>query len=394
MRLDISSLPVNEAVQLLGQYIDQATDFNDPDMASSSLRLCDELAPRISGLLEVELCYFRANAWSVIRHAKHKDETLVWLWDQDEILHEIYWLRYAIRHHDFCELDSLRQGQILVNTGNILNHIGRTVEAIEYWKRALVTTPRFGMAMGNLGFGYEGYAKLLYDKGYAVIMLKAAYDLLIATAEKDVQWDNPDFKQVQQQMLERASLISKHVDFSGLEENLLDEFLLGSTKKEREYRCWVLERSLFLNPLNDIGSHTIVAHDVLHLPDMVADIDSPPSLIGFYNQLKQEYVSARYTLWQGISIAGDYKRQFSDKDVLLINTLDYPLYGIAVEQIKLAFRSAYSLFDKIAFFINDYWMLGISPERVNFHSVWIENNNKGKKQLRQVFSKHPNSTLR
>src|SRR5690606_34435688 len=136
---------------------------------------------------------------------------VVWLWDQEEILHEIYWLRYAVRNDSFGDLDPLRQGQILVNTGNILSHIGRPIEAIEYWKRALSIVPRFGMALGNLGFGYEVYAKLLYDTGHAVVILKAAYDLLVGTNEKGVLWDNPDFKPIQKQMLSRASSISRHI---------------------------------------------------------------------------------------------------------------------------------------------------------------------------------------
>lgn len=393
MPLDISSLSDDEALQLLGQIIDQASDMGDAGMASSALELCDGLASRVSGSLEIELCYFRANAWSVIRHVKHQEKEVVWLWDQKEILQEIYWLRYAVRHDSFGALDPLRQAQILVNTGNILSHIGRPIEAVEYWKRALAILPRFGMAVGNLGFGYEVYAKLLYDKNHAVVILKAAYDLLVTTKEKGIIWDNPGFKLVQQQMFERALSIAKHIDIKKVGGVSLNGFSLGKTKTEEKYRRWVLENFLFLNPLNDIGLHTIAAQDVLHLPDIVTNIGEPPSLIGFYNQLKQEFVSARYALWQGTLTAGNYKRHFSDNDVLLTDTLDYPVYGISIEKIKFAFRSAYSLFDKIAFFINDYWNLEIPAERVSFHSVWTEK--KGNKnQLRQVFRENPNLNLR
>src|SRR5690606_30582986 len=101
MPAEISSLSDDEAMQLLGKYIDQAMDLGDAEMASSALNLCDEMGSRINGATEVELCYFRANAWSAIRYAKHKDAAVVWLWDQEEILHEIYWLRYAVRNDSF-----------------------------------------------------------------------------------------------------------------------------------------------------------------------------------------------------------------------------------------------------------------------------------------------------
>jgi LA2681-like HEPN len=38
----------------------------------------------------------------------------------------------------------------------------------------------------------------------------------------------------------------------------------------------------------------------------------------------------------------------------LYNTLDYPTYSVAIEKVKAAYRLAYSLFDKIAFFLNAY----------------------------------------
>lgn len=394
---DISNLPTEEALDLIGQYIDHAASLKSAEMAKQSLQLCYDLGSRVSGDLEVEICYFRANAWSVIRQAKHKDKNLIWHWDQEEILHEVYWLRYAIQHSNFGKINKLRQSQILVNTANILNHIGRPIEAIEYWKRALSVTPRFAMALGNLGLGYEDYAKQLYglDDGYAFIILKVAHDFL-SNIDKDVVWDNPGFENIQQQMLIRASLIAKHVDLNYVASMSLDNFSLGSSKREREYRHWALNNHLFINPLNDIGTYAIAAQDILHLPAITVALGAPPYLLGFYNQIKQEFITARYIFWEGSLSAGNYRKEFPDKDVLLVNTLDYSIYGISVEKIKLAFRSAYSIFDKIAFFINDYWELDIPHDKVSFHSVWLEpkGKGKGKKELRQAFYQHPNLSLR
>ncbi len=88
---------------------------------------------------------------------------------------------------------------------------------------------------------------------------------------------------------------------------------------------------------------------------------------GFYNQLKQEYASARYLYYEGTTSTTPH---FSDKGVLLINTLDYPCYSLAVEKVKLAFRMAYSLLDKVSYFLNRYLALGIPQRKVNFRSFW------------------------
>lgn len=390
MQLDLSFLPNGEAMEMLGQYIDQASDTSDLEMAKNAIKLCEDLALRVSGLLAVELCYFRANAWSVIRNLNHRDDSLIWKWNQDEMLQEIYWLRSAVQHECFVELELLRQSQILVNTGNVLNHIGRPIEAIEYWKRALSTLPKFAMAMGNLGSGYENYAKLLFDSNDQIIILKKAYDLMVAT-EKNCIWDNPNFKSAQQHFLRKALVISEHIDINAIAKVSLDSECLGKTKKEKEYRRWILNNTLFLNPLNEVGTHSIAAKDTLHLPSMVVDIGTPPSLLGFYNQIKQEFVTARYLFWEGNLSAGNYKTHFSDKDTQLVNTLDYPVYGLSIEKIKIAFRMAYSIFDKIAFFINEYWKLNIPNHKVYFHSVWVD---RGENAVREFFSEYPNLPLR
>jgi hypothetical protein len=48
-------------------------------------------------------------------------------------------------------------------------------------------------------------------------------------------------------------------------------------------------------------------------------LDEPPSLVGFFNQIKQEYVSARWSLYGGTHSSS--RAHFSDRDVTLTNTL-------------------------------------------------------------------------
>jgi hypothetical protein len=154
-----------------------------------------------------------------------------------------------------------------------------------------------------------------------------------------------------------------------------------------------LRHRLFINPLNDLGAHAIAARDVLTLPSTSADIStssaSPPAIYGFFNQMKQEFVSARFSLFQGMTARGQH---YSDRDVLLYDTLDHPAYGLATERVRSAFRTAYSLFDKIAFFLNSYLQVGLKPTAVSFDRVWRET--KGTRPLLQRFEAHPNWPLR
>jgi len=387
-----------ELLHHIAGLIDDAADNALPDKAQQALQLCDALAKRLDARQLVELNYFRANAWSVLRHAKHRDESKVWEWDQSEILHEIFWLRSAVRSTEFGAHEPFRQCQILVNTGNILSHIGRPIEAFEYWNRAIGLMPNFAMALGNLGHGLETYAKYLYDPGHQVVILKEACNFLKAAAAPGAVLDSYDYQRIIESMLGRAESIQSHVDFTSLENISLYEHSLGRSEVERNYRAWALGNGLFLSSLNDLGAYPIAAHDVLHLPDMVRPISEPPHFIGFFNQLKQEYVSARFLCWQGITESEANKEHYSDKDVILLNTLDYPVYSVCVEQVKVAYRMAYSLFDKIAFFINEYWSLGMRESSINFQSVWFECGSNGKpkepKVLRACFQARQNLPLR
>lgn len=167
-------------------------------------------------------------------------------------------------------------------------------------------------------------------------------------------------------------------------------YSIGSSKREREYRNWALHERLFLNPLNDLGLYRISAWDTLSLPDFRGPIGAPPSLIGFFNQMKQEYASGRWLLYDGLH---SDRVHFSDRRVVLFNTLDYPAYSLAIEKVKAAYRVGYSLLDKIAYFLNDYAGLAIDARNVYFRTVWYENNDLKKGTIRKQFL-HRNAPLR
>ena len=158
----------------------------------------------------------------------------------------------------------------------------------------------------------------------------------------------------------------------------MPEYSLGSTH-EYEYRRWCLHNHLFLNPLNDLlVEHSSFAADTLQLPSIVTPIFQTdiPIYFGLFNQLKQEYIYARYLFYRGIEITD--QPHYADKDTYLVNLYDFPQYSIRIESIKTSFRLLYSLFDKVAFFINTYWKLGIKEHDISFSSIWKDESGYGK----------------
>jgi hypothetical protein len=148
-----------------------------------------------------------------------------------------------------------------------------------------------------------------------------------------------------------------------------DDYYKGKEDEEIEYRRWCAENRLFINPLNDVFTESVVSNDYLFTPSMILRFDEKPVYHSLFNQLKQEFVSARFLFYEALNENEPY---FSDKDVTLMDTLDYSVYSLTLEQIKVTFRICYSLFDKIAYFINLYLKLGHDSNRVNFRNIWYK----------------------
>jgi tetratricopeptide (TPR) repeat protein len=380
------------AIRMIGQLIDLSGDLKRADGTNRALEWCDTVALR--GLTNLEtalLAYFRANAWENRHRERRRKQSVAWAWEQPEIQQQSLHLRGAISLPGFAEMDSLRRCQILTNLANVLNTVGRFVDALEYWDRALQMNPRFGMALGNRGYGLEHYAKALYDQGHRAQVLFHAHQGLSAALSQQAFYEGEYYGAKRLFAAERAQ-IGRALDVEKVSK-IIDshEHSLGNSDEEQRYRSWCLQNRLFLNPLNDLGNRSVAARDVLMLPTFITPLHEPPTLIGFFNQMKQEFASARWLFYEG-SRANEV--HFSDRGVLLCNTLDYPSYSLAVEKVKAAFRVAYSIFDKMGFFLNDYMTLGIDADKVYFKSIWYQKYNAQPRKIRCEFEDSENWPLR
>jgi hypothetical protein len=388
----LAGLETDAALNHLARLIDLAFTCKNLDGTKRAIRFADEfgsrqLAPAQTALLD----YYLSNAWANRRQMERQSGQDEWKWEQPEAEKQIIHLRRALRSEGFQGLDALRQCQIITNLGNVLNTVGRFVEAVEYWDGALAVLPSFGMAQGNRGYGLICYARALYDDGHRPVFFRHAHvGLRTALSSKPDNvygvdpWARDGFSE---QVAWLESIIKPEYLSKGTE---MEEFPLGDSTGEINYRKWCLRHRLFLNPLNDVGPYTIAARDVLTTPSIVVNTGEGMHFQGFYNQLKQEYVSARYLYYEGTS---SIKPHFSDKDVLLYNTLDYPCYSLATEKVKIAFRMAYSLLDKVSFFLNAYLALGIPERQVSFRSFWYANQAR-QRGLRPEFENCENWPLR
>ena len=121
--------------------------------------------------------------------------------------------------------------------------------------------------------------------------------------------------------------------------------------------------------------------DILQITSITTTIEQegPPFVFEMFNQIKEEYIYARYLLYEVINPIG--KVHLADKETHLEDTLNYSSYSIRIEKLKTAYRTLYSIFDRIAFLLNAYLKLGVVEQKVNFDSIWSRLKEKEAKNI-------------
>jgi tetratricopeptide (TPR) repeat protein len=382
-------MDADEALQLVGQLVDISDVLRKREGLQRATEWLGELLER--DLLPEQRAlayYFLGNAQADMRRVRMVDEGKETGWSFEGYEADITAFRQALRATgEAATFPTYRRCQILTNLGNLFNHIGRFAEALEYYDMAVAAQPDFPMAVGNKGYALFHYGASLYDQGQFALFWWYAHRLLGRAVELGIE-------PAARLGFERLRLEIRTRSKPGFLEDdrpvELNAASLGDSQAEQEYRQWCLENRLFLNPLNDLGPYAGAARDIITIKSVVVPVSEGPYYAGFFNQIKQEYVSARYLFFDGIRSTEPH---FADRNVLLFNTMDYPVYCLAVEKQRLAFRAAYSILDKVAFFLNHYLALGIPEHRVTFKTLWYEKR-AGQKALRAGFASMHNWPLR
>ncbi|WP_164352837.1 LA2681 family HEPN domain-containing protein [Pseudomonas viridiflava] len=356
--------PSSRFRRIFESLIDAAGDAKDEVVLRDSIGLVDAILRACSEEDACIVLYSASNAWAELRRAEVQPENAENL-DHPALLKQLYFLHAAILHPGFKLLTPGLRARTYCNLGNALSACGRLIEAFAEWRNALDEIPIHGMALGNLGIGLVTYGLALYDPGHTFWFFVHGRRSLESAIAGGVGRDGATYPDAIEYFKRYQAWVADRVDDESDSELL--EHSLGRSKEERRYRQWCLDAQLFLNPMNDLGALPVASYDVLRLPNHNAQVGI--TYLGFYNQLKQEYGYARHCLYQG---EHSQSLHLADKGMALALNYDYALYGMGLEQIKTAFRSAYSLLDKVAYFVNAYWKLGIPERDVSFRTLWFK----------------------
>ena len=382
----------SQSLDDLAHAIDAASDVGDESLLRRLGAVCEDRLSTAEGVDRVRLLYYRSNTFSSIIAIKGNDPEYTWGWNQPEGIESILLLRRAIGEPCFAKENPVLARQIRTNLANRLHAIGRPVAANEERLRVLKYDPLFAKALAGQARGIAFCATQLYDNGHIPLMLAAARSLFDAALDKTAFWESDDRDSVAPILLEERNRIADDLQRNRYDESYdLDRWSLGDSEEERTYRRWCLRERLFLNPLNDAYTESVAAADVLHLPSHTYQIDESPRFPAYFNVLKQEYVSARYRLYQAIH---EHSPEFVMRDVLLLDSGEGQVLGHHTEDLRASFRSAYAIFDKVGLYLNDYFRLGVDAGNVKFRNVWFEKPPSQTSELHSKFKGHQNWPLR
>lgn len=254
--------------------------------------------------------------------------------------------------------------QLNVNLANCLDELGRGLDALEFYEKALSITPDFGMALGNKGQCLWNYAEISGKK--KIITYSEAHHLLDEALKCDLSVrDRRDFTSYKNNIERKLGPKLMQPPFAA-------EFVNpGLTEVERDWIQFGLDHRLYLNACNYCpGRCSVAIEDSFTLETMVAEIGDESFLQyqDWFNQIRFAYATTRYLLF--IAITDPYADDSFLDRVLKVGTFPHRVYDLQTELLKVCFKSFYSILDQLAFILNEYLKLGEDTNKISFNNIW------------------------
>jgi len=317
--------------------------------------------------------YNLANAYSALFDFKKMKNSCVACFRKTELEQAKIYYRTAL---EYGVKDNELMARILVNLGNCFDNLGRVIDALECYDKSLELKPDHGMALGNKGQALLHYAVLCGEhQGTFVI---EAYSLLSQALKSGVP---PEAASLFLQYLERIRRTYPGEQFLENPPKYPGYRIKARSRFERFLVDFCLRNKLYLNICNFCQKCDAAVGDKAVIKQMFVPLnkDSYFASSAYLNQIKQDYVTARFLLvlsqYEGLNL------NFVDKRVRIIDTLDHSIHNIYIQLVKTSFRVLYDILDKIAFFINDYLRLDIPEKNINFRQIWYTKNKAVRKEI-------------
>ena len=276
---------------------------------------------------------------------------------------------------------------ILTNYANLLDHLGRTVEAVDHYYDCLELAPEHAVAMGNCGEAIQRLfnisplhnEKLLYE----------SWQLLKAANERESSISQVSGKRARIRCRDRLNNIETYIESQisgGCEafKTHITGFVEVHKSRPSELAQRFKQDRLLLTVSPYLSNCTLEHKDDVFFGDIVVPLQEPQQrfndMAHALNHIKEDFATARYLYYQSQSQVPELVE--ASAMTSYADTLDYAVFGLRSGFLKSSLRLATDMFDKCAGFLNLYLELGHPEDKVIFSNVWY-NKRQYKKGLHE-----------
>ena len=354
-------------------YADAGIRVKNITLVEKGVQAWIELGPENSEAITYNLASAQLHLWQLaVEQAGLGD---AWLKRRGH-LHEARRLFNSLAGDEDAEIE-LRL-KALTDCGNSFDNVGRYLDALDCYERALKLDPTFGMASGNRGITLLNVAPLMGGHN-SHMLLQAATDLDTAINDRERVLRCGGQSALDTFRRKRAALaVSRNIHHRAHE---------PSPQLGDPHLDWCLYNGLFLHispdcirPVSQTLDAVSFGSFKLSLTDE-AVLDRANEIIDAFNTIKQDYITARYLVW--LAIAEDSAIQEQAKTITrrtsFLDTLNYAHWGVRPGIGVQALKIALDTLDKIAVFVHLYFRSGRGVRNIYFHTLLYADRSKKKR---------------
>lgn len=304
-------------------------------------------------------CY--SKLYSVRKNEWYSDDLMKAVISYRKALHALPKIDWRESEGNIKKCDNLRS-MIETNLANNLSSQGRALCCIPHYDKA-ISIDNNPVAVMCKATNELFISDSLYDSGHSEYHYFVAYELVV----KGLDNINALYPEQRVPLEEGGRLLEFKEWFDEFYETSAFDYFKEYTedftsKKHRAYLEWCAKNRLFLNDLNDVCEYPIAYQDVFSLPPFIQKLNGSLSMHeelsyhGNYDELKSDYCYARYLIFSSKDIPEDSMQMFNST-FQHVEDMAYSINNLKTAQYKSAFRTVYSLFDKVAYLISRFFDL-------------------------------------
>lgn len=280
-----------------------------------------------------------------------------------------------VLNEELSKNENVNLRKTLINLANVYDDIGRDIEAIDLYEE-IIDQCGSAYALLNKGISLYNYSMFLNNPTPILSDAYGFFKLISNNPKSSVE------------LKQKADFYIGKIKFL-FDENILEEHVANDLERptDETFKSFMtnycLDNRLYLNLCNFCQICENSIGDTIGIDKMFEDIlnkcgdDLFSVLSSYLNQLKMDYVSARFLLI--LSQYEGFDLDFITEHVNITETQFNEEYDFKIQLLKDSFENFFNVLDKIAYFMNDYLKLGIDSDKVDFRKIWYKYDKKKKR---------------